>query len=160
MKQKEFTFTLKHSSGFIQCRFDYILIQLLFKNLQLQQRPESYFNQSSFCNFLIFKGKKQYQWWREFYGFWKFYRSFSKEQHFITEIKNLTHNFCAKNVSFQPSTKNGAFKIWHSEIHYSVYKWNILLKKSTTKTKLRILVKKHWFKHIIHKAFWYFLLLW
>ena len=90
MKSRRFTFTQKHSSGFIQRRLDYIFISNTLQELVttteiltpiLTDHSPVLFSLSKGNDFL--RGKE----------FWKFNSYLTKDQNYITGIKKLIRNF-------------------------------------------------------------------
>ena len=90
MKSRRFTFTQKHSSGFIQRRLDYIFISNTLQELvttteiltpiSIDHSPVIFsLSKGNDC----LRGK----------GFWKFNSSLTKDQNYITEIKKLIRSF-------------------------------------------------------------------
>ena len=63
--------------------------------------------------------------------------------------------FVLKISLFSGVIQKGAIKIWHSEIHYSMYDGT-----SLKRNKFRNPIKKHWFNQITCIASWHFLFLW
>ena len=90
MKSRQFTFTQKHSSGFIQHRLDYIFILNILQELVTMTEiltPIS--TDYSPALFSLSKGKDCLRG----KGFWKFNSSLTKDQNYITEIKKLIRSF-------------------------------------------------------------------
>ena len=90
-----FTFTQKHSSGFIQRRLDYILISNTLQELTTTEILISISVDYSPVLFSLLKGKGCLRG----KGFRKFNSSLTKDQNYITEIKKLIRSFSATNES-------------------------------------------------------------
>ena len=96
-KSRQFTFTQKHSSGFIQHRLDYIFISNTFQELvTTTEILTTVSSDHSPALFYFLKGKECLRG----KGFWKFNCSLTKDQNYITKIKNLIRSFCTTNGSF------------------------------------------------------------
>ena len=95
-KSKRFTFTQKHSSGFIQRRLDYILISnILQEFVTMTEILTPISTDHSPVLFSLSKEKTAIRG----KGFWKFISSLTKDQNYITEIKRLIRNFSNENES-------------------------------------------------------------
>ena len=96
-KSKWFTFTQKHSSGFIPHRLDYILISnTLQEFVTMTEILTSISINHSQVPFSLLKEKTTIRGKR----FWKFSSSLTKDQNYIIEIKKLIGNFSNENKSF------------------------------------------------------------
>ena len=108
MKSERFTFTQNHSSGFIQSRLDYMLIlNTLQEFVTMTEIMTPFLTDHSLVLFSLSKEKTTIR----DKGLWKFNSSLTKDQNYITEIKNLMRNFSNENESFKLPNKMGALKI-------------------------------------------------
>ena len=96
MKSRRFTFTQKHSSGFIQRRLAYIFISNTLQ--ELVTTTEILTPISTDHSPVIFSLSKGNDCLRG-KGFWKFNSSLTKDQNYITEIKKLIRSFRTTNES-------------------------------------------------------------
>ena len=100
-KSTRFTFTQKHSSGFIQRSLDYVLISNILQ--EFVTITEILTPISTDHSLVLFSLSKVENTIRS-KGFWKFNSSLTKDQSSIIEIKKLICNFSNKNESL--STAN------------------------------------------------------
>ena len=101
-KSTRFTFTQKHSSGFIQRRLDYVLSisDILQEFVTITEILTPISTDHSLVLFSLSKVENTIR----SKGFWKFNSSLAKDQSSIIEIKKLICNFSNKNESL--STAN------------------------------------------------------
>ena len=96
MKSRQFTFTQKHSSGFIECRLDYIFtLNTLQELVTTTEILTPISTDHSPVLFSLSKGNDCLGG----KGFWKFNSSLTKNQNYITAIKKLICSFCTTNES-------------------------------------------------------------
>ena len=94
MKSRRFTFTQKHSSGFIQRILGYILISNTLKELiTMSEILTPIGTDHSPVLFSLSRGNDCIKG----KGFWKFNCSLTKNQNYINEIKKPIHSFCITN---------------------------------------------------------------
>ena len=94
IKVKRFTFTQQHSSGFVQCRLDYIFISnglQVFVSTTDIPTPISTDHYPVLCSYSKEKGNIRGK------GLWEFNSSLTKDQNYINKIKDLIRNFNTKN---------------------------------------------------------------
>ena len=96
MKSRQFTFTQKHSLGFIRRTLDYIFISNSPQELATTAEILTTISTDHFP--VIFSLSKGNDCLRG-KGFWKFNSSLTKDQNYITEIKKLIRSFCTMNES-------------------------------------------------------------
>ena len=96
MKCRQFTFTQKHSSGFIQRRLDYIFISNILQ--ELVTTTEILTPISTDHSPIIFSLSKGNDCLRG-KVFWKLNSSLTKDQDYLTEIRKLIRSFCTANES-------------------------------------------------------------
>ena len=96
MKSRQFTFTQKHSSGFIRRTLDYIFISNSPQELTTTAEILTTISTDHFP--VIFSLSKGNDCLRG-KGFWKFNSSLTKDQNYITEIKKLIRSFFPTNES-------------------------------------------------------------
>ena len=117
MKSRRFTFTQKHSSGFIQRKLDYIFISNTLQ--ELVNTTEILTPISTDNSPVLFSLSKGYD------------SSLTKDQHYISEMKILIRSFCTTNESLS----NRQLK-WEL-LKYEVRKFTINYTKTATKSKSR-----------------------
>ena len=123
-KSRQFTFTQKHSSDFIQRRLDYILISNTLQELVTTTETVTPISTDhSPVLFSLSKGKDCLRG----KGFWKFNSSLTKDQNYITEIRKLILSFCTTNESFFKRQLKWEF------LKYEVRKLTINYKKTIAK---------------------------
>ena len=93
-KSKRFTFTQEHFPGFIQRRFDYILILNTLQELVTMTKTLTPI--STDHSLVLFSLSKEKNTIRG-KGFWKFNSYLIKDQNYIIEIEKLIYNFSNKN---------------------------------------------------------------
>ena len=91
-KSKRFTFTQKHSSGFIKRRLDYILI-----SNNLQEFVTDILTPISTDRSPVLVSLSKEKITIRGTGLWKFNSSLTKDQNYKTEIKKLIRNFSNEN---------------------------------------------------------------
>ena len=125
-KVKQFTFTQQHSSGFIQCRFDYIFISnCLQEFVSITDILTRISTDHSLVLFFLSEGKGNIRG----KGFLKFNNSLTEDQNYVNKIKDLIHNF---------STKNGCDFSWQLKwecLKYEIRKFSIHYMKGLAKQK-------------------------
>ena len=126
MKSRQFTFTQKHSSGFIRRTLDYIFISNSPQELTTTAEILTTISTDHFP--VIFSLSKGNDCLRG-KGFWKFNSSLTKDQNYITEIKKLIRSFCTMNESLY----NRQLK-WEL-LKYEVRKFTINYTKRIAKEK-------------------------
>ena len=126
MKSKRFTFAQKHSSGFIQCRLDYIFISNTLQ--EFVTMTEILTPISTDHSPVLFSLSKE-KWCFRGKGIWKFNSSFTKDQDYTIEIKKTIPSFCIANKSLS----NLQLK-WEL-LKYEVEKFTINYTKQIAKEK-------------------------
>ena len=118
-KEKQFTFTQQHSSGFIQRRVDYFFI---LNGLQEFASTRDILTPISTDHYPVFLSLSQEKGNIRSKEFWKFNSSLIKDQKYINEIKDLIRNFDRKNdcnFSRQLKWEFLKYEIRKFTIHYT-----------------------------------------